>query len=143
MRYVLMILLCCFSMQFNSYSKDFEKCSITNNSYETDKCLKKLKSKLMNGDLLLTIYTSDNILYKKKNIYLSICGDNINTYKYSDRNGNLYINLKSKYLTSCKAIINIDIKSEYSLCSGGNYAVANWNSLELNNNLYLKCNTSK
>ena len=48
MRYI--IIICIYFLYSVGYvnSKNFEKCSSNNNSFEIDECLKKLKSKLMN-----------------------------------------------------------------------------------------------
>ena len=143
MKNILIIFISIISIPFLSYSQDNEKCSNNSNSYEIDKCLKKLKSELMNKDIIIKIYSTDKGLYKNKNIFLSICGEDINTYKYSDRNGNLTINLKSKYLTQCKALIKLELISEYGLCSEGKYAKAEWNSLEMNNYIYFSCKDLK
>ena len=143
MKNILIIFISIISIPFLSYSQDNEKCSNNSNSYEIDKCLKKLKSALMNKDIMIKMYSTDKSLYKNKNIFLSICGEDINTYKYSDRNGNLTINLKSKYLTKCKALIKLEVISEYGLCSEGKYAKAEWNSLEMNNYIYFSCKDLK
>ena len=139
MKIILIIFIYFINTTLSSYSQDIEKCSSNNNSYEVDECLKNLKSELMNKDTNIKIYSTDKSLYKNKNIFLSICGEEINTYKYSDRNGNLTINLKSKYLTQCKALIELELISEYGLCPEGKYAIAKWNSLELNNYAYFSC----
>jgi len=140
MRYILII---CFyfliSLEF-SYSKNLKKCSNKDNSYEMDRCLQKLKSKLMNKNITLVIHSADKSIYKNKNIFLNICGNNISRYKYTDRDGNLNIKLNSKYIASCKAIIELNIISEFGQCPEGKYAIAKWNSLELNNLAYFSCN---
>jgi hypothetical protein len=143
MRNILIIIILCLITPYLAYSKKFEKCSNDNNSYEIDKCLKNLKSKLMNEDINIKIYSINKELYKNRNIFLSICGYNINKYKYTDRNGQLNINFKSKYLTKCEALINLNIISEYGLCKDGQYANAKWDSLELNDSIYFSCNTLK
>lgn len=143
MKNILIIFICIICSPLYSYSQDIKKCSNNLNSYEIDKCLKDLKSVLMNKDIILTIYSTDKSLYKNKNIFLSICDDNINSYKYSDRNGNLTIRLKSKYLSQCKALIKLELISEYGLCPDGKYAIANWDSMELNNFTYFSCGNLK
>jgi hypothetical protein len=143
MRHILIILIYFLCLPYLSYSKDFEKCSNDENSYEIDKCLKNLKSQLMNENITIKIYSINKELYKNRNIFISICGYNIHNYKYTDRNGQLIINFKSKYITECNAQINIDLISEYGFCSEGQYATAKWNSLELNNFTYFSCNRLK
>ena len=53
MRYI--IIICIYFLYSVGYvnSKNFEKCSSNNNSFEIDECLKKLKSKLMNKNEVL------------------------------------------------------------------------------------------
>ena len=143
MRIIFIIVIYFFSFSFFAYSKNFEKCSKGENSYEIDKCLMNLKSQLMNKNISIKIYSLDNELYKNRNIFLSICGNSISKYKYSDRNGQINIDFKSKYLTQCKSLINIDLISEYGLCPEGHYATAKWDSLELNNSVYFSCGTLK
>jgi len=140
MRYILII---CFyfliTLEF-AYSKNFKKCSSNDNSYEIDRCLKELKSELMNKNITLIIHSTDKSIYKNKNVFLNICGNNISRYKYTDREGNLNIKLNSEYIANCKAIIELNIISEFGLCPKGKYAIAKWNSLELNNLIYFSCN---
>ena len=143
MRNILIIIILCLITPYLAYSKKFEKCSNDNNSYEIDKCLKNIKSQLMNENISIKIYSINKELYKNRNIFLSICGYNINKYKYTDRNGQLNINFKSKYLTKCEALINLNLISEYGLCKDGQYANAKWDSLELNDSIYFSCNTLK
>jgi len=139
MRYI--IIICIYFLYSVGYvnSQNFEKCSSNNNSFEIDECLKKLKSKLMNENINLIIYSTDSSLYKNKNIFLNICGKNISRYKYTDRDGHLNIKLDSKYLANCKAKIDINIISEFGLCPKGKYAKATWSSLELNDLIYFSC----
>ena len=139
MRYI--IIICIYFLYSVGYvnSQNFEKCSSNNNSFEIDECLKKLKSKLMNENINLIIYSTDSSLYKNKNIFLNICGENISRYKYTDRDGHLNIKLDSKYLANCKAKIDINIISEFGLCPKGKYAKATWSSLELNDLIYFSC----
>ncbi len=143
MRIFFIIVIYFLSFPYFAYSKNFEKCNSDENSYEIDKCLLNLKSQLMNEDISITIYSLDNEMYKNRNIFLSICGYSISKYKYTDRNGQLNIDFKSKYLTQCKALINLDLVSEYGLCPEGQYATAKWNSLELNNSVYFSCGILK
>ncbi len=139
MRYI--IIICIYFLCSVGYvnSKNFEKCSSNNNSFEIDECLKKLKSKLMNETITLIMHSTDNSIYKHKNIFLNICGNNISKYKYTDRDGHLNIKLDSKYIADCKAKIEVDIISEFGLCPKGKYAKARWNSLELNDLTYFSC----
>ena len=139
MRYI--IIICIYFLYSVGYvnSQNFEKCSSNNNSFEIDECLKKLKSKLMNENINLIIYSTDSSLYKNKNIFLNICGENISRYKYTDRDGHLNIKLDSKYLANCKAKIDINIISEFGLCPKGKYAKATWSSLELYDLIYFSC----
>tara|TARA_B100001029_G_scaffold21920_1_gene14816 strand:+ start:171 stop:596 length:426 start_codon:yes stop_codon:yes gene_type:complete len=139
MRYI--IIICIYFLFSVGYvnSKNFERCSSNNNSYEIDECLKKLKSKLMNKNITLVIHYSDKSIYKNKNIFLNICGNNISRYKYTDRDGQLNIKLDSKYIANCKAKIEVNIISEFGLCPKGMYAKATWNSLELNDLTYFSC----
>lgn len=139
MRYI--IIICIYFLYSVGYvnSQNFEKCSSNNNSFEIDECLKKLKSKLMNENINLIIHSTDNSLYKNKNIFLNICGKNISRYKYTDRDGHLNIKLDSKYLVNCKAKIDVNIISEFGLCPKGKYAKATWSSLELNDLTYFSC----
>ena len=139
MRYI--IIICIYFLFSVGYvnSKNFERCSSNNNSYEIDECLKQLKSKLMNKNITLVIHYSDKSIYKNKNIFLNICGNNISRYKYTDRDGQLNIKLDSKYIANCKAKIEVNIISEFGLCPKGMYAKATWNSLELNDLTYFSC----
>ena len=139
MRYI--IIICIYFLFSVGYvnSKNFERCSSNNNSYEIDECLKKLKSKLMNKNITLVIHYSDKSIYKNRNIFLNICGNNISRYKYTDRDGQLNIKLDSKYIANCKAKIEVNIISEFGLCPKGMYAKATWNSLELNDLTYFSC----
>ena len=139
MRYI--IIICIYFLFSVGYvnSKNFERCSSNNNSYEIDECLKKLKSKLMNKNITLVIHYSDKSIYKNKNIFLNICGNNISRYKYTDRDGQLNIKLDSKYIANCKAKIEVNIISEFGLCPKGKYAKATWSSLELNDLTYFSC----
>ena len=139
MRYI--IIICIYFLFSVGYvnSKNFERCSSNNNSYEIDECLKKLKSKLMNKNITLVIHSPDKSIYKNKNIFLNICGNNISRYKYTDRDGQLNIKLDSKYIANCKAKIKVNIISEFGLCPKGMYAKATWNSLELNDLTYFSC----
>lgn len=116
-----------------------KKCENSYNSYETSKCLKILKGKLINYNLSLTIFTPNKNLYKSKNIYVSICKKNLTSHKYSGENGEIDIKFKANDIKYCKSLINIDIISEYGLCTNGKYAVTNWNSLKMENILYLSC----
>ncbi|MDB9762281.1 hypothetical protein OAC06_05645 [Alphaproteobacteria bacterium] len=120
-------------------AKEFDKCKDEYNSFETSKCLKKLKSKLINLELSLEVFDTKNKLYTNKNIFLSICEYSITSHKYSGRDGTIEIILNPKYLKNCESLISIDIISEYGQCKEGNYAKANWNSLDMNKLIYFSC----
>ena len=120
-------------------AKEIDKCIEQYNSFETNECLKSLKSKLTNHKLSIKIFDTKNNLYKNKNIFISICGYSITSHKYSGRGGAIEIILKPKHLKYCKSLISIDIISEYGQCKDGNYAKANWNSLEMNKLIYFSC----
>ena len=120
-------------------AKEIDKCKDEYNSFETSECLKSLKSKLTNHKLSIKIFDTKNNLYTNKNIFLSICGYNITSHKYSGRDGAIEIILKPKYLKNCKPLISLDIISEYGQCKEGNYAKANWTSLEMNKLIYFSC----
>ena len=120
-------------------AKDMEKCKDEYNSFETSQCLKNLKSKLTNHQLSIKIFDTKNKPYINKNIFVSICGYSITSHKYSGRDGAIEIILKPKYLKNCKPLISLDIISEYGQCKEGNYAKANWNSLEMNKLIYFSC----
>ena len=137
MRFLLIISIIFFSIPLEA--KLMEKCEDSYNSYETNKCLKILKGKLINYNLSLTIFTPNKNLYKSKNIYVSICKKNLTSHKYSGENGEIDIKFKAKDIKYCESLINIDIISEYGLCTNGKYAVTNWNSLKMENILYLSC----
>ena len=124
-------------------AKEFDKCKDEYNSFETSECLKKLKSKLINLELSLEVFDTKNKLYTNKNIFLSICEYSITSHKYSGRDGTIEIILNPKYLKNCESLISIDIISEYGQCKEGNYAKANWNSLDMNESIYFSCSNLK
>ena len=124
-------------------AKEIDKCKDEYNSFETSECLKSLKSKLINHKLSIKIFDTKNNLYKNKNIFLSICGYSITSHKYSGRDGAIEIILEPKYLKNCKPLISLDIISEYGQCKEGNYAKANWNSLDMNESIYFSCSNLK
>jgi hypothetical protein len=124
-------------------AKEFDKCKDEYNSFETSECLKKLKSKLTNHELSIKIFDTKNKLYTNKNIFLSICEYSITSHKYSGRDGTIEIILNPKYLKNCESLISIDIISEYGQCKEGNYAKANWNSLDMNESIYFSCSNLK
>ena len=124
-------------------AKEFDKCKEEYNSFETSECLKKLKSKLINLALSLEVFDTKNKLYTNKNIFLSICEYSITSHKYSGRDGTIEIILNPKYLKNCESLISIDIISEYGQCKEGNYAKANWNSLDMNESIYFSCSNLK
>ena len=117
MRYI--IIICIYFLYSVGYvnSQNFEKCSSNNNSFEIDECLKKLKSKLMNKNITLVIHYSDKSIYKNKNIFLNICGNNISKYKYTDRDGHLNIKLDSKYLANSQVGLSLLSKNSYYMTS--------------------------
>lgn len=137
MRFLLIIFIIFFSKSLAS--KPIEKCEDSYNSYETSKCLKILKSKLINYNLAITIYTPNKNLYKNKNIYVSICNKSLTGHKYSGRDGKINIKFKAKDIKNCEALITIDIISEYGLCTNGKYATTNWNSLKMEDIIYFSC----
>jgi len=124
-------------------AQEIEKCEERYNSFETTQCLKILKSKLTNYKLSIKIYSPSNILYKNKNIYVSICKKSLTSHKYSAIDGSITIKLKPKYLKNCESLISIDIISEYGQCTEGKYAIANWNSLYMDNLVYFSCSNLK
>ena len=126
-----------------SKAQEIKRCEDGYNSFETSECLKNLKNKLINYELSIKIFDPQNKLYKNKNIYLSICKYSITSHKYSERDGTIEITLKPKYLKNCEALISIDIISEYGQCINGKYAIANWNSLDMNKLIYFLCSNLK
>ena len=127
-------------ISFNLNAQNLIKCKDTYETYEKRLCLENIKKQLINKTLTLTIYDKNNTLYSKKNIYLSICNVNSTKYRSTDNEGQIDIKLNSEDINNCPIKINIDIKSEYGLCSEGNFGIANWNSLDLENNVYFICN---
>ena len=124
-------------------AQEIEKCEERYNSFKTAECLKKLKSKLTNYELSFKIYTTNKNLYKNKNVYISICNKILTSHKYSAIDGSITIKLKPKYLKNCESLISIDIISEYGQCTAGKYAIANWNSLNMDNFVYFSCSNLK
>jgi len=124
-------------------AQEIEKCEERYNSFKTSECLKILKRKLTNYKLTIKIYSPSNTLYKNKNIYVSICKKSLTSHKYSGVDGSIDIKLKPKYLKNCESLISIDIISEYGQCTEGKYAIANWNSLYMENLIYFSCSNLK
>ena len=124
-------------------AQEIEKCEERYNSSKTTVCLKQLKSKLTNYELSFKIYTTNKNLYKNKNVYISICNKILTSHKYSAIDGSITIKLKPKYLKNCESLISIDIISEYGQCTAGKYAIANWNSLNMDNFVYFSCSNLK
>ena len=124
-------------------AQEIEKCEERYNSFKTAECLKQLKSKLTNYELSFKIYTTNKNLYKNKNVYISICNKILTSHKYSAIDGSITIKLKPKYLKNCESLISIDIISEYGQCTEGKYAIANWNSLNMENLIYFSCSNLK
>ena len=77
---------------------------------------------------------------QKKNIYLSICNINSTKYRNTNYDGQIIIKLMSKDISNCPIKIDINIKSEYGMCEEGNPGIANWNSLDFEDDIYLFCN---
>ena len=127
-------------ISFNLNAQNIKKCKDTYDSYENSLCLEKLKDQLLNKTLTLTIYDKTNTLYVKKNIYLSICNINSTIYRNTNDNGQIDITLLSKDINNCPIKIDIEIKSEYGMCAEGKPGLANWNSLDFENNIFLLCN---
>ena len=50
-----------------------------------------------------------------------------------------YGHLTEKIISDCPSIVSINIKTEFGICSLGKPAKTNWNSLEIQNRLYLEC----
>ena len=126
-----------------SKAQEIKRCEDGYNSFEISECLKNLKSKLTNYELSFKIYTTNKNLYKNKNVYISICNKILTSHKYSAIDGSITIKLKPKYLKNCESLISIDIISEYGQCTAGKYAIANWNSLNMDNLVYFSCSNLK
>ena len=124
-------------------AKEIDKCKDEYNSFETSECLKNLKSKLTNHQLSIKIFDTKNKPYINKNIFVSICGYSITSHKYSSRDGTIEMTINPKYLKNCESLISIDVISEYGQCKEGNYAKANWNSLDMNESIYFSCSNLK
>ena len=122
-------------------AKEFDKCKVE--ILLKQECLKNLKSKITYHELSIKIFDTKNKLYTNKNIFLSICEYSITSHKYSGRDGTIEIILNPKYLKNCESLISIDIISEYGQCKEGNYAKANWNSLDMNESIYFSCSNLK
>jgi len=138
MRFPLILLFYLFSLPLNA--ENIDKCLDSIDTYETSRCLQQLKHKLINKTFTINLYGLDNTLYTNKNIYLNICNINSSQYKRTGNNGEINIILTSSELKNCNIKININIKSEFGKCKKGKPAIANWNSLDMENNIYLKCN---
>ena len=141
MRHFLIIYLLLFFTSLEA--KEIDKCKDEYNSFETSECLKNLKSKLTNHQLSIKIFDTKNKPYINKNIFVSICGYSITSHKYSGRDGTIEITINPKYLKNCESLISIDVISEYGQCKEGNYAKANWNSLDMNESIYFSCSNLK
>lgn len=127
-------------ISFNINAQNITKCKDTYESYENSICLEKLKNELVNKTFTLTLYDTNNTLYAKKNIYISVCNVNSTVYRNTNNQGQIDIKLTKKEIDNCPIKVNIDVKSEYGICKGGNPSIANWNSLDLRNDIYFICN---
>ena len=137
MRLLLILLFCLFS--FSLKAENIKKCIDSIDKYETSRCLEQLKHKLINKAFAINLYGLDNTLYINKYIYLNICSVNSTKYRKTGNNGKINIILTSSEIKNCRTKININIKSEFGICNKGKAAIANWNSLDMENNIYFKC----
>jgi len=138
MKLILIIFL--FILPFTIKAEKILKCDESYDKYKTSECLKEIKRKLINTPIMVTLYDLNNTLYTSKHIYMNICNKNLVQYKKTDEEGKIKIVLTSTETKNCPLKININIKTELGKCKKGKSARANWNSLDLNNNIKLKCN---
>ena len=135
----LFLILIFLILSFNTNANNISKCPDTFDSYETSLCLKKIKNTIINKAFTINLHDINNLPYAKKIIFVRICNINTSKYRITSKSGQINVKLSRKDIENCSAKINIDIKSEYGICKEGRYAEANWNSLDMLSNIYLKC----
>ena len=137
MRITIFILILLFS--FSSKAQLLEKCKNSFDSYSMEVCLKNLKYKLQNYKLNLPILDINGKPYNNKDIFVKICKKYYSEIIHTDEIGSIRIYLTEKMISECPSIVSINIKTEFGICSLGKPAKANWNSLKIQNRLYLEC----
>ena len=137
MRFLIILLFYLFSLSLKA--ENINKCLDNIDRYETSRCLEQLKHKLLNNTFTINLHDLNNTLYTNKNIYLNICNINSLQYRKTGSNGEIIINLTSTEIKNCRMKIEINIKSELGKCDKGKPAIANWNSLDMKNDIYFKC----
>jgi len=138
MKLILIIFL--FILPFTTNAEKILKCNDSYDKYKTSQCLKEIKRKLINTPIIVTLYDLNNNLYTNKYIYMNICNKNLVQYTKTDEEGKVKILLTTSDTKNCSLKININIKTGFGKCKKGKPSRANWNSLDLNNNIKLKCN---
>ena len=137
MRLLIFIFIIIFS--FSGKSQYLEKCKGSFNSYSLEKCLTNLKYKLVKHKLEIPIIDLYGNLYREKLIFVNICGKHYSKITSTSKTGLLNLTISREIIDYCPSLITLRIQTGFGLCLEGNPAKAVWNSLKMQEIIYLDC----